>query len=1193
VTTRYQTDAGALNRSDGSGQPDLSWAGMSGVANDVVLTQTETQYDPAGNPVLVTSRQRFHDAATLNQSSPPVQATGPLGNPATPPQTGAAARVYYSASWYDASNRVVAQADYGTNGSTPIVTQPAQPQRTDQPVQLGTVLLTEYGYNAAGWVGSVTDPRGLVTQTSYDSQHRVTRTVANYAGDGTPNNSFNQTTAFTWDGDDHVLTQTAVLPAGATQTTTYVYGVSGLINSNDLLASVVYPDNGQPHTESYSYNALGETVGMTDRNGTSHAYSYDVLGRQTSDAVTIPAGSSVDDAIQRIQTAYDGQGNAYLFTSYHGDGSVANQVLRQYNGLGQLTAEYQAHAGAVLLGGANPTPAVQYAYSQMQNSASQYANHSRLLRMTYPNGRVVYDTYASGLDDTISRLTALSDNADGTGVLEAYAYLGLDTVVQRTRPQPGEQLTYVRLPGEPAGDAGDQYTGLDRFGRVVDQRWVPTGGGTPLDRFQYGYDADGNALYRANLVTEGLVTPLPFDELYHRTTAGSGYDGLNRLTDFSRGTLNASHDGLVGSATRTQSWQLDALGNWLTVASTPGGPTQARTHNAQNQISALSGAGTPGYDANGNTTTDETGNGYVYDAWNRLVGVSTPGGGTASYAYDGLGRRIVENAGTARDLFYSSSWQVVEEQAGGVTQTQYVWSPVYVDALVERDSGGTRLYVQQDANWNVTSVANVAGAVQERYVYDPYGKPTFLDPNWNPVSGGTSAVNWVYLHQGGRLDGLSGLYLFRNRDFSPSLGRWMEQDPAGYVDGMSRYQYNASNPVVYVDPAGLCPCGGGGGRGGQPSNWTRLHGAIRTFEAVTMIVAGASMAISTSPTGFGILFGAAMAAKGVDNLFAGVDEFSNGRARRTLSHWALEKAFGSCEAADHAEHLIDAVFIATVISKWPEADFARGNCFPAGTPVATERGLVPIEEVESGERVWSFDFRAGRWVLCRVALVHETPFEGEVLTLVFEDGTSLEVTVDHPIWVIEGEGLASRPQLHFRDACEDSGLSLPGRWVHSQALRVGDQLYGQGQRCVRIRAIQSRQDSLPVYNLSVLGLPYYAVGSVGILVHNTESSSPRISTGDRFPSRDSTGKIHTHGSKLPDSVPRDWKPGEIQDAIEEVSGSIATRKAEQAARQPSPEDILYEKVKDLPGRARGHDQRIVEEERWLRQLVERLRALLG
>jgi len=48
---------------------------------------------------------------------------------------------------------------------------------------------------------------------------------------------------------------------------------------------------------------------------------------------------------------------------------------------------------------------------------------------------------------------------------------------------------------------------------------------------------------------------------------------------------------------------------------------------------------------------------------------------------------------------------------------------VYVDALVERDRdpnlSGTlseRLYVQQDANWNVTALVDSTGVVQERYI---------------------------------------------------------------------------------------------------------------------------------------------------------------------------------------------------------------------------------------------------------------------------------------------------------------------------------------------------------------------------------------------------------------------------------------------------------------------------------------------
>ena len=95
---------------------------------------------------------------------------------------------------------------------------------------------------------------------------------------------------------------------------------------------------------------------------------------------------------------------------------------------------------------------------------------------------------------------------------------------------------------ESNGDAGDQYTGLDRFGRVVDQRWTLDAGGH-ADRFTYGHDRNGNRLYEENLLESTL------SEFYHD---GNGYDALNRLGAFSRGTHNGTKDGLTGSASRSQ-----------------------------------------------------------------------------------------------------------------------------------------------------------------------------------------------------------------------------------------------------------------------------------------------------------------------------------------------------------------------------------------------------------------------------------------------------------------------------------------------------------------------------------------------------------------------------------------------------------------------------------------------------------------
>ena len=78
-----------------------------------------------------------------------------------------------------------------------------------------------------------------------------------------------------------------------------------------------------------------------------------------------------------------------------------------------MTKEYQSHSGAV---NTSTTPNVQYAYSEMSGGA----NHSRLVSMTYPNGKVLNFNYSSGLNDSISRLSSLSDS---TGTLESYDHL--------------------------------------------------------------------------------------------------------------------------------------------------------------------------------------------------------------------------------------------------------------------------------------------------------------------------------------------------------------------------------------------------------------------------------------------------------------------------------------------------------------------------------------------------------------------------------------------------------------------------------------------------------------------------------------------------------------------------------------------------------------------------------------------------
>ena len=254
--------------------------------------------------------------------------------------------------------------------------------------------------------------------------------------------------------------------------------------------------------------------------------------------------------------------------------------------------------------------------------------------------------------------------------------------MRRAHPQDGVDLTDI---GTGTADAGDKYVGLDRFGRGVDQKLVKTSTGVTTDEFSYTYDRDSNRLTKGNTVNTA------FSETYT-------YDNLNQLASFNR-----------GSGAYTQSFNYDPLGNRNSVVTD--GATQTYTANKQNEITGISGATTPTYDANGNMTGDETGKTFVYDAWNRMVAVKSGATVLKSYTYDGMNRRIAETAsGVTTDLYYSAGWQVLEEKIGSVTKARYVWSPIYVDAMILRDRPdvGDRQYVQQDANWNVTAILNTS-----------------------------------------------------------------------------------------------------------------------------------------------------------------------------------------------------------------------------------------------------------------------------------------------------------------------------------------------------------------------------------------------------------------------------------------------------------------------------------------------------
>ena len=59
-----------------------------------------------------------------------------------------------------------------------------------------------------------------------------------------------------------------------------------------------------------------------------------------------------------------------------------------------------------------------------------------------------------------------------------------------------------------------------------------------------------------------------------------------------------------------------------------------------------------------------------------------------------------------------------------------------------------------------------------------------------------------------RYDAATGMLHADARDYSPTLERWVQQDPAGYVNGADLYQSEESNPVGHLYPSGMYDAAG-------------------------------------------------------------------------------------------------------------------------------------------------------------------------------------------------------------------------------------------------------------------------------------------------------------------------------------------------------------------------------------------------
>jgi RHS repeat-associated protein len=202
------------------------------------------------------------------------------------------------------------------------------------------------------------------------------------------------------------------------------------------------------------------------------------------------------------------------------------------------------------------------------------------------------------------------------------------------------------------------------------------------------------------------------------------------------------------------------------------------------------------WDANGNLLGDGT-RSFIYDAANRLTLVSS-GTLTTTFEYDGLSNRVaqtVDGVETRYALDVAGGLpEVIAATTSGAT-THYV--QVQGQVLAQQEAGAWA-YILPDHLGSARQLADAEGQISLAQSYDPFG-------NQLEVAG---LVESGFGYTGEQADASTGLIFLRARHYDPGTGRFLTRDPFGGWQtlpySLHPYQYGYSNPLLYVDPTGLC-----------------------------------------------------------------------------------------------------------------------------------------------------------------------------------------------------------------------------------------------------------------------------------------------------------------------------------------------------------------------------------------------------